>query len=51
LCKAAVAYAAKEPMRIENIWVAAPKEGEIRIKVISNALCHTDVYRLDGCDP
>lgn len=38
-------------MRIEDIWVAAPKEGEIRIKVISNALCHTDVYTLDGCDP
>ena len=23
----------------------------MRIKVISNALCHTDVYTLDGCDP
>lgn len=51
LCKAAVAYAAKTPLTIEEIWVAPPKEGEIRIKVISNALCHTDVYRLDGCDP
>jgi len=27
LCKAAVAYAAKEPMKIEQVWVAAPKEG------------------------
>ena len=23
----------------------------MRIKVLSNALCHTDVYTLDGCDP
>lgn len=28
-----------------------PKAGEIRIKVISNALCHTDIYTLDGYDP
>ena len=26
-------------------------KGEIRIKVIANALCHTDVYTLDGQDP
>lgn len=38
-------------MKIEEVWVAAPKEREVRIKVISNALCHTDVYTLDGCDP
>ena len=51
LCKAAIAYEAKKPLVIEEIFVDPPKEGEIRIKVISNALCHTDVYRLDGCDP
>jgi S-(hydroxymethyl)glutathione dehydrogenase/alcohol dehydrogenase len=31
--------------------VEAPKKGEVRLKVISNALCHTDIYTLDGCDP
>lgn len=34
-----------------DILVSAPKKGEVRIKVLSNALCHTDVYTLDGCDP
>lgn len=29
----------------------APKAGEVRIKVIANALCHTDIYTLTGCDP
>jgi Zn-dependent alcohol dehydrogenase len=23
----------------------------VRLKVIANALCHTDIYTLDGCDP
>ena len=23
----------------------------MRFKVIANALCHTDIYTLDGCDP
>ena len=31
--------------------VAPPKAGEVRVKVISNALCHTDIYTLDGHDP
>lgn len=30
--------------------VAPPKAGEVRVKVISNALCHTDIYTLDGLD-
>jgi S-(hydroxymethyl)glutathione dehydrogenase / alcohol dehydrogenase len=50
LCKAAVAYEPKKPMVIEEIWVAPPKAHEVRIKVISNALCHTDIYTLDGHD-
>jgi hypothetical protein len=31
--------------------VDPPKAGEVRVKVIANALCHTDVYTLDGHDP
>ena len=38
-------------MLVDMRFLPRIKEGEIRIKVISNALCHTDVYRLDGCDP
>lgn len=33
------------------IQVAPPKAGEVRLKVISNALCHTDIYTLTGQDP
>ena len=49
-CKAAVAFEAKKPLEIVEIEVAPPKAGEIRVKVISNALCHTDIYTLDGFD-
>ncbi len=31
--------------------VAPPKRGEVRVKVIANALCHTDIYTLEGHDP
>ena len=50
-CKAAVAFAAKEPLKVININVAPPKAGEVRVKVIANALCHTDIYTLSGQDP
>jgi len=49
-CKAAVAFAANEPMKVVDIRVGAPKAGEVRVKVIANALCHTDVYTLSGQD-
>merc|ERR1711936_816357 len=50
-CKAAVAWEAKKPLDVTDIQVAPPKAGEVRVKVISNALCHTDIYTLDGHDP
>jgi S-(hydroxymethyl)glutathione dehydrogenase/alcohol dehydrogenase len=50
-CKAMVARAPKQPLTEETIIVAAPKAGEVRVRVIANALCHTDIYTLDGLDP
>jgi S-(hydroxymethyl)glutathione dehydrogenase/alcohol dehydrogenase len=50
-CKAMVARAPKQPLTCETITVAPPRAGEVRVKVVSNALCHTDVYTLDGLDP
>ena len=50
-CKAAVAWAANQPLSDETVVVAPPRAGEIRVKVMANALCHTDVYTLEGQDP
>jgi len=50
-CKAAVAWEPKTPLDVTDIQVAPPQAGEVRVKVIANALCHTDIYTLDGHDP
>jgi S-(hydroxymethyl)glutathione dehydrogenase/alcohol dehydrogenase len=50
-CKAMVARSAKHPLVEETITVDPPKAGEVRVKVMSNAVCHTDIYTLDGLDP
>ncbi|KAJ0981382.1 hypothetical protein J5N97_009637 [Dioscorea zingiberensis] len=42
-CKAAVARAAGEPLCLEEVEVAPPKSGEVRIKIICTSLCHSDV--------
>lgn len=38
-CKAMVARAAKQPLACEEITVDVPKAGEVRVKVMANALC------------
>ncbi|XP_055904767.1 alcohol dehydrogenase class-3 [Eupeodes corollae] len=50
-CRAAVAWEAKKPLSIEEIEVDPPKANEVRIKILSTGVCHTDAYTLDGCDP
>ena len=47
----ATAWEANKPLSFEDVTVAPPKAGEVRVKVIANALCHTDIYTLDGDDP
>ena len=34
-----------------DVIVAPPQAGEVRIKIVATALCHTDAYTLDGHDP
>ncbi|KAJ9600144.1 hypothetical protein L9F63_009554 [Diploptera punctata] len=50
-CRAAVAWEEKKPLSLETIEVAPPKAGEVRIKILSTGVCHTDAYTLDGLDP
>jgi len=50
-CTAMVARAPNQPLTAETITVDPPGRGEVRVRVVANALCHTDVYTLDGQDP
>jgi S-(hydroxymethyl)glutathione dehydrogenase/alcohol dehydrogenase len=50
-CLAAVAWEAKKPLSIETVEVAPPKAGEVRVKILSTGVCHTDAFTLSGSDP
>ena len=45
--KAALFYAPKEPLRLENIPTPKPGAGELLIKVAACGLCHTDLSYID----
>ena len=47
-CRAAVAWTAKEPLKIETVTVDPPKAHEVRIKILYTGVCHTDAYTLGG---
>lgn len=40
-CRAAIAYAPNKPLVIEEINVAVPKSGEVRVKMVATGVCHT----------
>ncbi|RDX72119.1 Alcohol dehydrogenase-like 2, partial [Mucuna pruriens] len=42
-CKAAICRKAGEPLIIEEVELDPPKAGEVRIKILCTALCHSDV--------
>ncbi|CAI0549316.1 unnamed protein product [Linum tenue] len=50
-CKAAVAWEPNKPLVIEDVQVAPPQAGEVRVKILFTALCHTDAYTWSGKDP
>ncbi|PRW60671.1 Alcohol dehydrogenase class-3 [Chlorella sorokiniana] len=50
-CKAAIAWEANKPLEVTTVVVDPPQAGEVRIKIVATALCHTDAYTLDGLDP
>lgn len=41
---AAVSWEAGKPLVIEEVEVAPPQAGEVRLKILYTSLCHTDVY-------
>jgi S-(hydroxymethyl)glutathione dehydrogenase/alcohol dehydrogenase len=49
--RAAVAWAAGKPLEIEEVEVAAPRAGEVLVRIVATGVCHTDAYTLSGADP
>ncbi|KAL0438332.1 UNVERIFIED_CONTAM: Alcohol dehydrogenase-like 7 [Sesamum latifolium] len=50
-CRAAIARKAGDPLVIEEVIVAPPKAGEVRIKIICSSLCYSDITFLKLKDP
>jgi len=48
--RAAVAFAAKQPLEIVEVDLEGPKEGEVLVEIMATGICHTDAYTLDGFD-
>ncbi len=49
--RAAVAWEAGQPLSIEEVDVAGPKDGEVLVRLVATGVCHTDAYTLSGEDP
>ena len=49
--RAAVAWESGKPLKIEEIDIAGPRQGEVLIKMVATGVCHTDAYTLSGDDP
>lgn len=49
--RAAIAWAAGEPLEITEIDVEDPREGEVMVRLVATSVCHTDAYTLSGADP
>ncbi|MBP2300964.1 S-(hydroxymethyl)glutathione dehydrogenase/class III alcohol dehydrogenase [Azospirillum picis] len=50
LSRAAIAWEANRPLEIEEVEVAAPKAGEVMVRIAATGVCHTDAYTLSGKD-
>jgi len=49
--RAAVAFKAGEPLRIETVQLDGPKDGEVLVEIQATGICHTDEFTLSGADP
>src|SRR6186997_3656894 len=49
--KAAVGYAAGQPLVIEEVDLEGPKAGEVLVEIKATGVCHTDEFTRSGADP
>jgi S-(hydroxymethyl)glutathione dehydrogenase / alcohol dehydrogenase len=49
--RAAVAFEAAKPLKIVDVDVEGPKEGEVLVRMVATGVCHTDAFTLSGADP
>ncbi len=51
ITRAAVAFAAGEPLQVIDVNLEGPKAGEVLVEIKATGICHTDQFTLSGDDP
>jgi S-(hydroxymethyl)glutathione dehydrogenase / alcohol dehydrogenase len=46
--KAAVCYEFGKPLVVEDVRIAAPQQGEVKVRVAATAICHSDIHDMKG---
>ena len=46
--KAAVCYESGKPLVVEEIEIDPPKKGEVKIRLVATAICHSDIHLIQG---
>jgi S-(hydroxymethyl)glutathione dehydrogenase / alcohol dehydrogenase len=46
--KAAVCYEFGKPLVVEDLQIASPQKGEIKVRVAATAICHSDIHDMKG---
>jgi len=49
--KAAIAYAAGQPLEIAIVDIEGPRAGEVLVDIKATGICHTDEFTRSGADP
>ena len=49
--KAAIGYAAGQPLEVATVELDGPKAGEVLIEIKASGVCHTDEFTRSGADP
>jgi S-(hydroxymethyl)glutathione dehydrogenase/alcohol dehydrogenase len=49
--RAAVAWEAGSPLRVESVDLAGPQAGEVMVRMVATSVCQTDAFTLSGADP
>jgi S-(hydroxymethyl)glutathione dehydrogenase/alcohol dehydrogenase len=49
--RAAVAWAAGQPLEVVEVELEGPKHGEVLVEIRASGVCHTDEFTRSGADP
>ena len=49
--RAALSLEPQKPLVIDEVDLAAPREGECLVRLVATGVCHTDAYTHSGADP